>query len=57
MGTIFLSIKLIRDLTCHPEMIPDEMLEFKVIWRREDEEEIYRQTNNPLERIMPSVSI
>ncbi len=29
-----------------PEMIPGEMLEFKVIWRREDEEEIYGRTNN-----------
>jgi len=29
-------------LASPPEMIPDEMLEFKTIWRRENEEEIYR---------------
>ncbi len=29
-----------------PEMIPDEMLEFKVIWRREDEEEIYGRADH-----------
>ena len=27
-------------------MIPDEMLEFKLIWRREDEEEIYRRADH-----------
>jgi hypothetical protein len=27
-------------------MIPDEMLEFKTIWRREDEEEIYGGADN-----------
>ena len=29
-----------------PEMIPDEMLEFKIIWRRENEEEIHRRADN-----------
>ena len=33
-------------MTCPPEMIPDEMLEFKLIWRRDDEEEIYRRADN-----------
>jgi len=38
------SVKL--TLTCPPEMIPDEMVELKVIWRRKDEEEIYRGAYN-----------
>ena len=33
-------------MTCPPEMIPDEMLEFKTIWRRENEEEIHGRADN-----------
>ncbi len=33
-------------LASPPKMIPDEMLEFKRIWRREDEEEIYGGADN-----------
>jgi len=33
-------------VTCPPEMIPDEMLEFKIIWRMENEKEIYGRADN-----------
>jgi putative transposase len=35
----------IGKVTCPPEMVPDDMLEFTKIWRMENEEEIYRRAN------------
>lgn len=36
----------IEPMPCPPEMVPDEMLEFKEIWSREDEEEICGGADN-----------